>query len=119
MGMRKSYAVNNCFVLIDFIFSSRRRHTRWPRDWSSDVCSSDLQIVIRRDHSQGLMIPVRNLVACYLLGTHKVFLSENIQKCRSLRGLPAFLNPEMLEQESVHMIGQLGSIFSDSPGDGI
>src|SRR5439155_4293155 len=22
-------------------FSSRRRHTRWPRDWSSDVCSSD------------------------------------------------------------------------------
>src|SRR5690625_3938631 len=23
-------------------YSSRRRHTRWPRDWSSDVCSSDL-----------------------------------------------------------------------------
>src|SRR5437870_11183699 len=28
-----------------FFFSSRRRHTRWPRDWSSDVCSSDLWIV--------------------------------------------------------------------------
>src|SRR5439155_4251323 len=27
-----------------FFFSSRRRHTRWPRDWSSDVCSSDLMI---------------------------------------------------------------------------
>src|SRR5690625_6073353 len=27
-----------------FFFSSRRRHTRWPRDWSSDVCSSDLII---------------------------------------------------------------------------
>src|SRR5439155_14585763 len=26
--------------------SSRRRHTRWPRDWSSDVCSSDLYIGI-------------------------------------------------------------------------
>src|SRR5690625_7847833 len=25
-----------------FLCSSRRRHTRWPRDWSSDVCSSDL-----------------------------------------------------------------------------
>src|SRR5690625_294242 len=24
-------------------FPSRRRHTRWPRDWSSDVCSSDLR----------------------------------------------------------------------------
>src|SRR5690625_5417218 len=28
-----------------FCFSSRRRHTRWPRDWSSDVCSSDLKIL--------------------------------------------------------------------------
>src|SRR5690625_7778410 len=27
-----------------FFFSSRRRHTRWPRDWSSDVCSSDLSL---------------------------------------------------------------------------
>src|SRR5215510_9701436 len=27
---------------LTFFFSSRRRHTRWPRDWSSDVCSSDL-----------------------------------------------------------------------------
>src|SRR5207253_8123165 len=27
---------------VRFFFSSRRRHTRWPRDWSSDVCSSDL-----------------------------------------------------------------------------
>src|SRR3989440_631131 len=26
-----------------FVFSSRRRHTRSDRDWSSDVCSSDLQ----------------------------------------------------------------------------
>src|SRR5437868_15093774 len=26
----------------DFFFSSRRRHTRSKRDWSSDVCSSDL-----------------------------------------------------------------------------
>src|SRR5690625_6684535 len=28
---------------LSFFFSSRRRHTRWPRDWSSDVCSSDLR----------------------------------------------------------------------------
>src|SRR5206468_4507701 len=30
-----------CFC---FFFSSRRRHTRSDRDWSSDVCSSDLDI---------------------------------------------------------------------------
>src|SRR5690606_35550464 len=30
-----------------FFFSSRRRHTRFSRDWSSDVCSSDLGIAQR------------------------------------------------------------------------
>src|SRR3712207_7046993 len=29
-------------MLFFFFFSSRRRHTRYWRDWSSDVCSSDL-----------------------------------------------------------------------------
>src|SRR6267143_4282154 len=29
-----------------FFFSSRRRHTRWNCDWSSDVCSSDLGAVL-------------------------------------------------------------------------
>src|SRR5690625_6988804 len=32
------------FILLSFFFSSMRRHTSWPRDWSSDVCSSDLSI---------------------------------------------------------------------------
>src|SRR2546429_7286787 len=31
-------------ILCFFFFSSRRRHTRCSRDWSSDVCSSDLWI---------------------------------------------------------------------------
>src|SRR6266536_3687679 len=36
----------------DFFFSSRRRHTRSTRDWSSDVCSSDLRrCAPRRRHS--------------------------------------------------------------------
>src|SRR6201988_3756342 len=30
------------YCLVDCFFSSRRRHTRSDRDWSSDVCSSDL-----------------------------------------------------------------------------
>src|SRR5256712_11001736 len=32
------------FVSCVFFFSSRRRHTRSDRDWSSDVCSSDLEL---------------------------------------------------------------------------
>src|SRR6266849_9800356 len=39
--------------MIIFFFSSRRRHTRSTRDWSSDVCSSDLLgdrgVVLLRD----------------------------------------------------------------------
>src|SRR3712207_2509450 len=31
-------------MTIFFFFSSRRRHTRYWRDWSSDVCSSDLRV---------------------------------------------------------------------------
>src|SRR5690606_41038340 len=32
-----------------FFFSSRRRHTRFSRDWSSDVCSSDLNVICLHD----------------------------------------------------------------------
>src|SRR5690606_28463617 len=34
-------------------FSSRRRHTRFSRDWSSDVCSSDLTHTIERIETMG------------------------------------------------------------------
>src|SRR5690606_26213401 len=37
------YTINVIF----FFFSSRRRHTRFSRDWSSDVCSSDLRSIIQ------------------------------------------------------------------------
>src|SRR5690606_39537531 len=39
-----------------FFFSSRRRHTRFSRDWSSDVCSSDLDRV--RDISRADAVTV-------------------------------------------------------------
>src|SRR5690606_40941986 len=35
-------------------FSSRRRHTRFSRDWSSDVCSSDL---LKASDFDGVMFP--------------------------------------------------------------
>src|SRR5205085_5753521 len=37
-----SYAILWIWILF-FFFSSRRRHTRFDCDWSSDVCSSDLR----------------------------------------------------------------------------
>src|SRR5450432_4609174 len=50
-GWKISYVTDNCGDVIiigredacsSFFVSSRRRHTRSDRDWSSDVCSSDL-----------------------------------------------------------------------------
>src|SRR5438445_6634533 len=41
---------------IFFFFSSRRRHTRYWRDWSSDVCSSDLKVRTRA-MSNGVATP--------------------------------------------------------------
>src|SRR2546422_6717303 len=40
MASIASHTASSCF----FFFSSRRRHTRCSRDWSSDVCSSDLHL---------------------------------------------------------------------------
>src|SRR3712207_7475566 len=39
-----------------FFFSSRRRHTRYWRDWSSDVCSSDLLMLV---HELGHYVTAR------------------------------------------------------------
>src|SRR5207249_5573627 len=45
------YLVAVRHYLLFFFFSSRRRHTRSKRDWSSDVCSSDLftEFLARRE----------------------------------------------------------------------
>src|SRR5438874_6123840 len=38
----KPSSIERVVIVVDFFFSSRRRHTISLRDWSSDVCSSDL-----------------------------------------------------------------------------
>src|SRR6266536_4390763 len=38
------------YFVLPFFFSSRRRHTRSTRDWSSDVCSSDLLVERAETH---------------------------------------------------------------------
>src|SRR6266702_2150482 len=56
-------------IFFFFFFSSRRRHTRWPRDWSSDVCSSDLSgfhVGAAFIHFYGLMYVVGIALAIYI-----------------------------------------------------
>src|SRR5699024_4506102 len=58
------------FVLF---FSSRRRHTRSKRDWSSDVCSSDLLV---RKKKPLLQNTLEELLSGEEAGADKQFLSE-------------------------------------------
>src|SRR2546422_3329253 len=51
------------FFFVFFFFSSRRRHTRCSRDWSSDVCSSDL------DGKATLLGVVENMVGGPFVGS--------------------------------------------------
>src|SRR5215510_12319290 len=65
-----------------FFFSSSRRHTRWPRDWSSDVCSSDLLeddlagavedlgVVVREDERR---VPVEAMLGPFFPLFHATF----------------------------------------------
>src|SRR2546421_4312380 len=46
-----------------FFFSSRRRHTRSDRDWSSDVCSSDLGVAMVLAAALGLALAVATQTA--------------------------------------------------------
>src|SRR5205085_7999907 len=48
-----------------FFFSSRRRHTRFDCDWSSDVCSSDLSV---RNFARGVRHGANQLPIGYVYG---------------------------------------------------
>src|SRR5437764_1424779 len=54
-------------TLFLFFFSSRRRHTRYIGDWSSDVCSSDL---IRSVYSLGLRLAFSTIWSILKLIAH-------------------------------------------------
>src|SRR3712207_8976063 len=62
-----------------FFFSSRRRHTRYWRDWSSDVCSSDLRYPSMKElmMNLALWIVAGLLAVVYLLsGIGKLIVSK-------------------------------------------
>src|SRR5438876_7857703 len=50
------YFSKHTFYVFFFFFSSRRRHTRWTGDWSSDVCSSDLDQIVAESHGNPLAL---------------------------------------------------------------
>src|SRR5256884_2529393 len=83
---------------MNFFFSSRSRHTRCSRDWSSDVCSSDLELVVFADSSAdaalvGVALPAQAEHAPHavpMLVTTDASLVERVERelARCLGDLP-------------------------------
>src|SRR5438876_12427364 len=85
-----------------FFFSSRRRHTRWTGDWSSDVCSSDLE----RSFNQASDIKSRIQPA----GTKAVKVDDHIvdfkigrASCRER--VKSWVGADILKKEGMHING--------------
>src|SRR2546422_5511220 len=72
-----------------FFFSSRRRHTRCSRDWSSDVCSSDL--VGKAGDEAGdrlcLQVPLVDL----LVKKRQEVNSRLLRRCLRVEGMDALI----------------------------
>src|SRR6266487_928641 len=66
-----------------FFFSSRRRHTRWTGDWSSDVCSSDLPDSIdgKDYNTRKILGPIQNDDEETLLSMNRLW---NLRESRTL-----------------------------------
>src|SRR5699024_8953599 len=83
-----------------FFFSSRRRHTRSKRDWSSDVCSSDLLqllLLVKSSLYQAgqLKVPLSEYV-------HRPFyICEGLSEDQRLQQVLAFLHLPQLHLENV------------------
>src|SRR5206468_5913103 len=80
-----------------FFFSSRRRHTRSDRDWSSDVCSSDLLVALDRCCKQVGRDPAtvrRSVMTSYLIGRDRSDLLERARQVREVIPSLGSMSPE-------------------------
>src|SRR5256884_2013483 len=93
-----------------FFFSSRRRHTRCSRDWSSDVCSSDLHASAALARSEAA--EAANLDLFALLQSADDALEYGLYNCfglfaRELRHVQNFLDQVGLGECRCALLGHL------------
>src|SRR6266498_4293908 len=99
-----------------FFFSSRRRHTRCGRDWSSDVCSSDLDVtggavlVGGRDVRDVTLTSLRGAVGVVTQDAHMFHdsIRANLQYAR-----PDATEPELWEALRAAQLGDLVALLPD------
>src|SRR5690606_40117328 len=84
-----------------FFFSSRRRHTRFSRDWSSDVCSSDLDI----EEHEGDRDPAQAAVVHRIVGQIADVPGEQAgpEQPQQRRGSDPGQNPRVRDRKSTRL----------------
>src|SRR5699024_12051023 len=70
------------YCVLLFFFSSRRRHTRSKRDWSSDVCSSDLEEILATLDEDGV-----KALDYFFSGHRTMMFSEKVETPEDIKGL--------------------------------
>src|SRR3712207_9084896 len=86
-------------MIILFFFPSRSRHTRYWRDWSSDVCSSDLGDAARLERDPELAVEIQGQAP----------LDEACAEAAALRhlnGRPAALLPVQVQRSEERRVGK-------------
>src|SRR5256884_7140691 len=84
-GERIENCVTQLVMLpIVFFFSSRRRHTRCSRDWSSDVCSSDLVDLKQMKVVKKLKTEAKPDGSAYAAPFHKLYVSDERGKTEAV-----------------------------------
>src|SRR3989344_2666511 len=79
------------YMLISYVVSGRRRHTRLTCDWSSDVCSSDLAAI-------KCVLKIENLSR---FGNANVTVPEPHQKIMFIKTQPSMLTKKRIVQTSL------------------
>src|SRR5690348_11914893 len=98
-------------MLFVFFFSSRRRHTRWTGDWSSDVCSSDLSLIVMPVLFEGDVKAVMELASTqHFSETHLLFLEQLTESIGvTLNTIGASMRTEELLKQSQALTNELQS----------
>src|SRR5690606_3142054 len=97
---------------IHFFFSSRRRHTRFSRDWSSDVCSSDLGAVPNVRIVDGVLRPGMRIAFGATEGVYEV---DEVGYMR----LGRFPQPELGPGEVGYLLAGIKRVSDTKVGDTI
>src|SRR5690606_39562202 len=97
-----------------FFFSSRRRHTRFSRDWSSDVCSSDLNELTK----EGMSLP--ELMLAYNRANRAVAVLCNHQRAvpktfdKQMENLDAKIKEKTKQRSEERRVGKKSKMWGTS-----